>query len=170
MGLRKMKKRSILIIICLITIIILGIGAVLYKNYFPNIDSNNYLSSNDKSAEKSFGYKGNDEIGENNESFDFEKFNGKWDLMQFTSNKGNKISINDNTKISKGKFYIVILNSEYNIIAKKNELNDKGNLNFTIPKDGKYTIRIIGANASGNFNISISASNTIKVSHIDLFD
>lgn len=164
-----MKKRSNLIIICLIVIIIAGTGTVLYKKHFPNIDSNNYLSSNDKS-EKSFGYKGNEKSGENNESFDFEKFNGKWSLMQFTSNKGNKIAIKDNTKISKGKFYIVILDSEYNIIAKKNELDDKGNLNFTTLKDGKYTIRIIGANASGNFNISISASNNIKISHIDLFN
>ncbi|MBU3187500.1 hypothetical protein [Clostridium estertheticum] len=163
-----MKKRSILIIICLIAIVILGTGTVIYKNYFPNIDSNNYLSSNDKSSEKSFGYNGNEKSGENTESFDFGNFNGKWSLMQFTSNKGNKITINDNTKISKGKFYIVILDSEYKIITKKNELNDNKNLNFTTPKDGKYTIRIVGKNASGNLNISTNSN--IKVSHIDLFD
>lgn len=164
-----MKKRSNLIIICLIVIIIAGAGTTLYKHYFPNIDSNTYLSSNDES-ERSFDYHGNEKSGENNKSFDFEKFNGKWSLIQFTSNKGNKITINDNTKISKGNFYIVILDSEHNIIAKKNELNDNGNINFTTPKDGKYTVRIIGANASGNFNISVSASNNIKVSHIDLFN
>lgn len=164
-----MKKRSNLIIICLIVIVIAGTGTVVYKKYYPNITSNNYLSSNDES-EKSFGYKGNEKSGGNNESFDFEKFNGKWSLMQFTSDKGNKITINDNTKISKGKFCIVILDSEYNIIAKKNESNDTGSLKFTTPKDGKYTIRIIGANASGKFNLSISDSNNIKVSHIDLFN
>ncbi|MCB2342942.1 hypothetical protein [Clostridium estertheticum] len=163
-----MKKRSILIILCLITLIILGTGTIVYKNYFPNIDSNNYLSSNDKSSEKSFGYKGNEKSGENTESFDFEDFNGKWSLMQFTSNKGTKITINDNTKISKGKFYIVILDSEYKIITKKNELNDSANINFTTPKDGKYAIRIVGKNARGKFNISTSSN--IKVTHIDLFD
>ena len=105
-------------------IMFMVVGSILYKKYFPNIDSNNYLSSNDKSEK----------------SFDFEKFNGEWSLMQFTSNKGNKITIKDNTKISKGKFYIVILDSEYNIIAKKNKLDDKGNLNFTTLKDGKYKI------------------------------
>ncbi|WP_346915895.1 hypothetical protein [Clostridium sp.] len=164
-----MKKRSNLIIICLIVIIIAGAGTALYKNYFPNIDSNNYLSSSDES-ERSFYYHGNEKSDENNESFDFEKFNGKWSLMQFTSNKGNEININDNTKISKGKFYIVILDSEYNIIAKKDELKDSGNINFTTPKDGKYTVRIIGADASGNFNISISANDNITVSHMDLFN
>ncbi|SUY47670.1 Uncharacterised protein [Clostridium putrefaciens] len=164
-----MKKRSNLIIICLIVIIIAATGTSLYKHYLPNIDSNNYLSSNDES-ERSFDYHGNEKSGENTKSFDFEKFNGKWSLIQFTSNKGNKININDNTKISKGNFYIVILDSEHNIIAKKNELKDNGNINFTTPKDGKYTVRIIGANASGNFNISISASNNINVSHIDLFN
>ncbi|WP_346939465.1 hypothetical protein [uncultured Clostridium sp.] len=164
-----MKKRSNLIIICLIVIIVAGAGTVLYKNHFPNIDSNNYLSSSDES-EKSFYYCGNEKSDENSESFDFEKFDGKWSLMQFTSNKGNEININDNTKISKGKFYIVILDSEYNIIAKKDELKDSGNINFTTPKDGKYSVRIIGANASGNFNISISANDNITVSHIDMFN
>ncbi len=113
-----MKKRSNLIIICLIVIIVAGVGTVLYKDYFSNIDSNNYLSSSNES-ERSFYYLENEKSDENSESFDFKKFDGKWSLMQFTSNKGNKISINDNTKISEGKFYIVILDSEYNIIAKK---------------------------------------------------
>lgn len=90
--------------------------------------------------------------------------------MQFTSNKDNKIRINDDTKISEGKSYIVILDSKYNIIAKKNELKDNGNINFTTPNDGKYSIRIIGANASGNFAISVSASNNIDISHKDFFD
>jgi len=163
-----MKKRSNLIFLCLIVIIIAG-GITLYKNHFPNIDSNNYLSSNDES-ERSFDHHGNDEGGENSKRFDFKKFDGKWSLMQFTSNKGNNINIKDNTKISKGKFYIVVLDSEYNIIAKKNELNQNGNINFTTPKDGKYAIRIVGANASGNFNISVNASNNIDISHIDFFN
>ncbi|MBU3099704.1 MULTISPECIES: hypothetical protein [Clostridium] len=161
-----MKKRSIFIIIYLIGILLLG--RVVYRIYFPNIDSNNYLSSNDKLSEKSFEYNGNEKSGENTESFDFGNFNGKWSLMEFTSIKGNKITINDNTKISKGKFYIVILDSEYKIITKKNELSNNGNLNFTTPKDGKYSIRIVGEKASGTFNISTSSN--IKLSHIDLFD
>lgn len=38
------EKRNNLIIVCLVVIIIAGSG-ILYKNYFTNIDSNNYLSS-----------------------------------------------------------------------------------------------------------------------------
>lgn len=163
-----MKKRSNLIILCLIVIIIAAAGIVLYKNYFLSIDSNRYLSSSDESM-KSFDQYTNEKSGVNNQSFDFEKFNGKWSLMQFTSGKNNEIKINDSTKISKGKFYIVILDSEYNIVAKKNELKDNGDIIFTTPKDGKYTIRIIGDNASGNFNVSISSNNNINVSHLDFF-
>ncbi len=163
----KMKKKKNLIIFGLIVIIIGG-WMVLYNNYFHNVDSNRYLSSINE--DRNIGYNGTHKSDKNSESFDFKKFDGKWSLMQFTSNKGNKISINDDTKISEGKFYIVILNSKYNIIAKKNELKDKGNINFTTPNDGKYSIRIIGANASGNFAISVSASNNIDISHKDFFD
>ncbi len=162
-----MRKRKNLIIFIIIVIIIGG-RRVLYNNYFHNIDSNKYLSS--MKEDKRIGYNGNHKSDKNSEAFDFKKFDGKWSLMQFTSNKGNKVSIKDNTKISEGKFYIVVLDPKYNIISKKNERKDTGNINFTTPKDGKYTIRIIGSNASGHFNISVNASNNIDISHKDFFD
>ncbi len=162
-----MRKRNKLIIICLIVIIFAG-GIGLYKNYSSSIDSNKYLSSTNESG-RTFIYNGNDISTKDSESFDFKGFDGKWSLMQFTSNKGNNIIINDKTKISEGKFYIVVLDSDYNIIAKKNELNQKGNIKITTPKEGKYIIRIVGASASGNFNIRVSASNNIDITHKDFF-
>ena len=162
-----MKKKKNLIILSLI-IIIIGAGMILYNNCFHNIDSDKYLSNIHEN--KNIDYNGNHKSDKNSESFDFKKFDGKWSLMQFTSNKGNKISIMDNTKISKGKFYIVILDSKYNIIAKKNESEGNKNISFTTPNDGKYSIRIVGENASGNFNISVNASNNIDISHRDFFD
>ncbi|RUT56220.1 hypothetical protein C1148_19325 [Clostridium botulinum] len=162
------EKRTKLIISCLVFIIIAGSRSV-YKNYFANIDSNNYLSSRDES-ERNITSRENDDISKNTHSFDFKKFDGKWSLMEFTSNKGNKINIKDNTKINKGKFFIVILDSKYNIIAKKNETNQSGNINFTTPKDGKYLIRIVGANASGKFDVSLNSDKNIDISHIDFFD
>lgn len=164
-----MKKRKNLIAVFLILIVVLLIGITTYKKYFPNIDSNNYLSSKDESS-RTVSCKEHDEDGKNSKSFNFKKFDGKWSLIKFTSNKGNKISINDSTKINKGKFYIVVLDSNYNIVAKKNESNQQGNINFTVPKDGKYSIRIVAAKASGNFNISVDASNNIDISHVDFFD
>ncbi|NFI07337.1 hypothetical protein FDF97_02210 [Clostridium botulinum] len=163
-----MKKRGNLVILCLVVITIAGSG-ILYKNYFNNIDSNSYLSSKDE-PERSIFCRENDKSSKNTHSFDFKKFDGKWSLMEFTSSKGNKININDNTKINKGKFYIVILDSQYNIIAKKNESNENGNINFTIPKDGKYLIRIVGAKASGKFDVSANSDRNIDISHIDFFD
>lgn len=43
-----MKKRHKLFIICLIIIIIAVSEIQLHKNYYPNIDSDSYLSSNDE--------------------------------------------------------------------------------------------------------------------------
>ncbi|MCC5438109.1 hypothetical protein [Clostridium botulinum] len=162
-----MKKRTKLIISCLVFIIIAGSRSV-YKNYFVNIDSNNYLSSRDES-ERNITSRENDDISKNTHSFDFKKFDGKWSIMEIKSNKGNKINIKDNTKIAKGKLFIVVLDSECNIITKKDETKQKGDINFTTPKDGKYFIRIVGLNAGGKFDISVNATKNIDISHIDFF-
>lgn len=173
-----MKAANKLIIaLILIIILIIGVGVELgvaiYKNlYFninsSNIDSNSYLTSK-YDSQSSFYYKENYENTGNFENFDFKKFNGIWSLIEFTSTKNNKITIEDNTKITKGKFYLVILDSNYNIIAKKDESTEKGNINFITPKDGKYLIRIAEKDSSGTFNIKINASNTIDISRKDLF-
>jgi len=162
-----MRKKNKLIIICLLVIIFAGVIG-LYKNYSSSIDSNKYLSSTNESG-RTFIYRGNEKSTKDSESFDFKKFDGIWSLMQFTSSKGDKIIINDKTKINKGKFYIVVLDSDYNIITKKNELNQNGNINVTTPKDGKYIIRIVGASASGNFNIKVTAGHDIDITHKDFF-
>lgn len=168
-GIKKMKKRRNLIVLFIIFIIFIIFTGGVYKDKFPNVDSNGYLANKDESH-KSFNSKTNDKSNQNSKSFDFEKFDGKWSLMQFTSNKGNEININDKTKISKGKFYIVVLDSDYNIVAKKNEVNETGDIKFITKEDEKYSIRIVGANASGTFNISVTSTNNIELSHIDFFN
>ncbi len=165
-----MKKRSKSTIIWIIgVIIILIIGIILYKNSSFYISSNKYLSSKEE-IKKSFYSKQNEKNANDGKSFDFGNFTGKWSLMEITSEKDTKITIDDNTKINKGTFYIVVLDSDYNIIAKKNELKENGNIDFTIPKSGKYIIRIVGKNASGNFNLKISADNDINLSYTDFFE
>ncbi|MFT8314623.1 MAG: hypothetical protein ABF633_10325 [Clostridium sp.] len=163
-----MKTANKSIIAWIIAIIVVaGIGIIIYKNNY-NIDSTSYLSSKNDSG-KSFDINENYKIITNSESFDFTKFNGKWSLIEFNSSKNNKITIEDNTKITKGKFYIIVLDSNYNIVVKKNESIDKGNINFTTPKDGKYIIRIAGENTNGTFNIKIDSANKIDISHKDFF-
>lgn len=164
-----MKKISRSINICLTFIIaILLIGSMLYKNSSLYISSDSYLSSEE--AKKSVYSTKNEKDTEDGKSFDFDRFTGKWSIIEFTSDKDNKITINNNTKINKGKFYVVVLDSDYNIIAKKDESNESGDISFTTPKSGKYIIRIVGKNASGNFNIKINAGNDIKVSHKNFFE
>ncbi|AVP59871.1 MULTISPECIES: hypothetical protein [Clostridium] len=162
-----MKKRNNLIIVCLVFIIIAGSKSV-YKNYFVNIDSNNYLSTRDESERNIYSLE-NDISSKNAYSFDFKKFDGKWSVMEIKSTKGNKINIKDNTKITKGKLFIAVLDSEYNIITKKDETNQKGDINFTTPKDGKYLIRIVGLNAGGKFDISVNSAQNIDISHKGFF-
>ena len=165
-----MKKRQNLLIVCIIIILIVISGIQINKNINPNIDSDTYLSSKDEKRTVKNCNSNDNKLDKNSEKIEFGDFNGKWSLMQFTSDKDNKISITDNTKISSGKFYVVILDSENNIIAKKNELTETGDIIFTTPKDGKYLIRIVGDNASGKFDISVNASNNITVSRMDFFD
>ena len=162
------KKRKLNVSLILGIIMGLIIVNSLYKNSSYYISSNNYLSSKEK-TEKSVDFKQNENNTEYGKSFDFGNFIGRWSLMEFTSDKDTKITINDSTKISKGIFYIVVLDSEYNIIAKKNELKENGDIDFTIPKSGKYIIRIVGKNATGSFNMKISANNKINISHKDFF-
>lgn len=164
-----MRKRSKLIVIFSAIIIVLGVGVTLYKSNSFYKFSNDYLASKEE-TESSFYSKKNEISTTDSESFDFGKFTGKWSLMEFTSDKGNKITISDNTKIDKGKFYSVVLDKNYNIMAKKDRLNDKGNITFTTPNSGKYIIRIVGQNAGGSFNLKISAGNNIDVSHKDFFE
>ncbi|WP_032120975.1 hypothetical protein [Clostridium amazonitimonense] len=153
-------------------IVVLIIGSILYKNSSYYISSKHYLSS--KEEKRSFYSLKNEKNTQDGKSFDFDKFTGKWSLIEFTSDKDTKITIKDNTKISKGTFYIVVLDSDYNIIAKKNESNENenenGSIDFTTPKSGKYIIRIVGKNAMGNFDIKISESNNINLSHKDFFE
>jgi hypothetical protein len=145
-----MKKINTLIGICVLLIFI-GIFIGIFKNTFINIDSESYLTSPKDTP--SFNYLHNQVNTTNSVSFDFSGFNGRWSLISFDSSKGTKLTISDNTKITKGEFYIVILNSQYKIIATV-QPNKEEISNLIIPKNGQYIIRIVGKNASGKFIIN----------------
>ncbi|MFL0249009.1 hypothetical protein ACJDT4_01125 [Clostridium neuense] len=162
-----MKNIRKLILGCII--IVMAVGILIYKYHLSNIDSNAYLSGNGESQKSFEVYDGNGEDSGNIKKFDFKKFDGRWSFMKFTSSKGNKINISDNTKIGAGRFYLVVLDSKYNIVAKKNETSDKGNIEFTTPRDGEYTIRIAGEKASGKFDISVNAKEKVDISHMDFW-
>lgn len=160
-----MKKSEKLIAIC---IIFLVLGLSLYKNSSFYINSNMYLSSKDES-DKSIYHMTNVIDSQDGKSFDFDKFTGKWSLMEAFCDKDTKIVIKDKTKINKGLFYIVVLDSNYNIVAKKNEVkeNEDEDIEINIPKSDKYFIRIIGEDAGGHLNIKVKGNDNIN--HIDFF-
>ncbi|WP_251862520.1 hypothetical protein [Clostridium sp. Marseille-Q2269] len=152
----------------IIFVIIIVMGISLYKNSFFYIGSNNYLSTV-QDAERSVYFKRNERDSLDGKKFDFGKFTGKWSLLEFTSYKDNRIVIEDKTRISKGSLYLVVLDSDYNIIAKRNEREENNDISFTTPKSGKYIIKIVGKNLTGNFNIKIKANDNIVIKHIDFF-
>lgn len=154
-----MKKNKI-ISMCFMFI---GIGILIiigiYINNVINIDSNFNLTTTKDTA--SFQSLQNQENTKNSSSFDFAGFNGRWSLIYFNATK--------NAKITKGKFYIVVLNSKHKILA-VNKSNKEENLRFSTPENGKYIIRIVGKNASGNFRIKINSNTNIDVYYKDLMN
>lgn len=160
-----MKKVNIPTSICAIVIIII-FGVVIYRSTLPNIDSIDYLTSEEHDGSIKELY--NEENTKNGRKFDFNGFDGRWSLMEFQSTKDNKIKIIDDSKITKGTLYIVVLSSEYKAIA-THKSNGKATLDLTIPKDGKYFIRIVGKGAGGNLNIKINSTTDVHLSHKSIF-
>nr|WP_025776555.1 hypothetical protein [Clostridium botulinum] len=161
-----MKRISIPTIICVIVIVIIG-GIVIRKSTSPNIDSIDYLTSKEENG--SITKMSNEEKTKNGRKFDFYRFDGKWSLMEFQSTKDNRIKITDNSKITKGTLYIVVLSSEYKSIA-THKSNGKASVNLTIPENGKYFIRIVGKGARGNLNIKINSTTDVHLSHRSIFE
>lgn len=159
------KNKSIISWLAVIVIVI-GIGIFLSKNTFFNEFSNNYLTSKSDN-ETSFVYNKNNKKTNNGESFDFGGFNGKWSLIEINSNKNNEITVHSNTKITKGKFCIVALDPNYKIVGKIEAKDKESEISFITSTKGKYLIRIVGKNASGNFDVKISSTNNIDISYRD---
>ncbi|EJO5348888.1 hypothetical protein NRP93_003026 [Clostridium botulinum] len=150
-----------------IAIIVAITGIAIYKSTVPNINSIDYLTSEEETA--SITKTSNEERTKNSRKLDFYRFDGKWSLMEFESTKNNKIKIIDNSKITKGTLYIVVLSSKYKALA-THKSNGKASLDLTTPKNGKYFIRIVGKHAKGNLNIKISSATDIHLSHKGIFD
>lgn len=158
-------------IICwvVVIIVVIGVGIFLSKNVSSNEFSNNYLTTK-LDGHKSFVKHFNDVQTETGKSFDFSKFDGKWSLMEINSDKNNKVTIRDNTKITKGKFCILVLDPNYKIVDKIEPKNKETDTSFITSVKGKYLIRIVGKKSSGNFNIKVSSANNVNIKHNDFFD
>lgn len=158
-----MKRKINSIMLLGVIVIIAVVGVVIFISN-KSITSNSYLTS--KKENKSFESYTNEKYTKDSMSFDFIGFTGKWSFFKVESNKGNKITIKDNSNISKGKFYIVVLDSNYKKIAMK-EANEKKDIEFVTQEEGKYLIRIIGKEASGHFEIKINSNDNIETSYKD---
>ena len=147
-------------------IIVIGIGMFVCNENFININSNQYLTA--KEEKRSVLVHENQKCTKDSMSFDFNRFTGKWSFFELDCKEGNKITIKDNSKIDKGKLFIVVLDSNYNIIAMKEEKN-KEDIEFSAPKDGKYLLRIVGEKASGHFDISIKSDGDLETVYKDFW-
>ncbi|WP_010297348.1 hypothetical protein [Clostridium senegalense] len=165
---KNIKKNKLTIIYVLILIIIPLIGGIFYKNTNFYIGSDRYLSCKNPDELK---VKLMDDLNDtpNGINFNFTGLSGTWDLIELSAKENNRITIDDNSKINSGKCYTVILDSDYNIIDKNNELDKKSNIEFDAIKNEKYFVRVVGKNASGSIDIKINNIENLDVSHRDFF-
>lgn len=162
-----MKRiKKICTIICT-PILLIGLIFSISKNNLWNFDSKSYLTSKNGGTASFYELK-NDVRNDNNASFDFAKFDGKFTLMEFTSKKGNKIKVADSSTLSKGNMYIVVLDSAYNEVA-LHKSNGPTSFEFDIPKDGNYLIRVAGKKASGSFNLHLDSNDDVTIVHKDIW-
>lgn len=156
------SKKVIIVLVIIVAAILALFNIFRSKNL-----SKTYLTSSNE-EERSFTGHYNQKVTGDSIKFDFKIFNGKWSIFEFDSPKDNKITIEDKSKINKGKFYIVVLDSNYKDVVIKEE-NENKNLEFVTPHNGKYLIRIVGKKASGYFNIKVRSKENIKMIYKDFW-
>ncbi|AAK81389.1 hypothetical protein BJV85_000442 [Clostridium acetobutylicum] len=165
-----MRRRTAIIkgslISAIIVIVFFGVFQI-YKSYFNSSDSSEYLT--ERKDMPSFKYLQNEKNTDDGKSFDFAGFNGRWSLIHFNASKGTKITIHDSSKITKGKLYIVVLDSRYKSMAIHKSVK-KSTFHLTTHRRGEYIVRIVGDNSKGKFDIKIDSNPHINISHKDLMD
>ncbi|WP_034438920.1 hypothetical protein [Clostridium ihumii] len=163
-----MNRGGKVLLIVIILVITISLFINSYKSSSSYICSDKYLSSKNE-EERSVKSTNNNKNDYNYCSFEFEKFTGKWTIMEFKSGKNNYISIEDNSNIENGTFGIVVLDSNYNIIKKKIDFKENSNISFKTSKDEKYSIRLVGKNASGVVDIKVNAKDIVDIEHKEFF-
>lgn len=161
-----MKKKGFLIIVSVLFVIV---ALYLYKNSSFYIGSDNYLSGSTES-DRILDVCHDMETTKNGISLDFNGFTGKWSLFKLKPNKDSEITISTDVNIKEGLFYIVVLDSDYNLVKKIDVLEDTPELlKFDSSKNNTYFVRIIGNNAVGNFNLKVNNITNIELNYIDFF-
>jgi len=160
-----MKRRTNIILLIILAIVILVLSGIFIYNKNYNITSNSYLT--DKEENRTFISHTNQKYADGNMNFDFEGFTGKWSLFEIDTKKGNIITIRDNSNIYDGDFYILVLDSNYKKISMK-EGNEKKDIEF-LAEGEKYLIRIVGKDAGGHLDINITSTGELKTTYIDFW-
>lgn len=164
---KRINKAIIYVVIFLIIIIFIKI--IISKNYnkVENINSKEYL--NIKEENVSFGEKTNEMKNKDGISFQFSNFKGEFTILEITAIENTKVEIRDESIISKGNLYIVVLDSKYNSVYIHESIN-KSIFSVDLPKADKYFIRLIGKNSFGNLNLKVTPNTNITLTHKDIFD
>lgn len=155
-------NRKIILVISILCIM----GCVLTGCTKVNLNSDKYLAG--KQESRSFSMHTNQEYTNDSMRFDFKKFSGKWSFFDLSVKKDTNIKIKDNSDITSGELYLVVLDNDYNIVAKK-KIDGTGNLKVKCKDDEEYLIRIAGDKAGGHFDIKFSADNEYKLEYKEFF-
>lgn len=153
-----LKKTLIIIGSCLVFFIVMfnsceiGPKKYIYDNQYRIVnpkDINSYISKSGK--------------GYSNKKFtiDYISFTGRDTIWNFEVNKNSEIIFKYNSEVYSGDFKVVMVSDEKKIenIFQGSVVGEK---TFKLDK-GNYVLKIVGRNANGHIQTSISENENIKV-------
>jgi hypothetical protein len=105
------------------------------------------------------------EIGENQSVLKFDGFYGKRSLWEVELPNDDRIHMEIQTKIDKGRFKICVINDKNEVwIISENSVNETQELAL---QKGKYYICMVGDKAEGEMDMTLSADKNVELRPLD---
>lgn len=159
------SKRNVFIILIIVLIVILTGTFLITKlvsfagDYQRSIYNDN--SKIVKSADSYTFFTNTSDVNGNTLTESFNKFTGMVTVYELKADENSKVTIDFKTDISSGDFKIVLIDPKDNvtdILEQSSPIKKE----IEIPS-GKSRIKIVGYNAKGNIDLTVSSDNDVKI-------
>lgn len=159
------SKRNIFIVAAIVlTVIVAGILVTIKLVSFAGDYQKSIYNDNSKIVNSADSYTfltNTNDINGNTLTESFNKFTGMVTVYDLKTNEDSTIKVDFKTDISSGNFKIVLIDPNDNvtdILEKSASVNKE----IELPS-GKSRIKIVGYNAKGNINLTVSSDNDVIV-------
>lgn len=166
-----MKSKKLIYIIISIVIVLGGIITInrFMDRFYTGVNRKSIYTDNSKIVALNDNYsylykRGINEKGYTNMSF---KFSGMDTIWEISSKKDSTINIEFDSKIESGKFKVVLIDENNNVI-KILEQSQEGSSKFNIKK-GNSRIKIIGSDCKGELKMNITANKEENMDVVDIY-